>query len=91
MLCETYGVYPSAIGWRDGCWDVTIFTPAQIADMTKEFLTSVLSPMSSLDLHKSNGKPYKFVFTTLVTTNDRDNMIRSSITEFGAKTIDIPN
>ena len=61
MHCETYGVYPSALGWRDGCWDVTVFRPGQIADMTKEFLTSVLSPTSSLELHKSNGKPYKFV------------------------------
>lgn len=61
MLCETYGVYPKAMGWHGACWDVTVFRPDQLKEYTKEFLTSVLGPDARLEIHKANGKPFKHV------------------------------
>ena len=61
MLCETYGLYPKILGWHGAPWDVTVFHPGPLAEQTKEFLRSVLSTVSSLEVHCSNGKPYKHV------------------------------
>lgn len=61
LQCETYGVYPKALGWHGPPWDVTVYLPEAMAETAKEFLRSVLSPKSSLEVHRSNGKPYKHV------------------------------
>ena len=59
MRCEIYGVYPNALGWHGAPWDVTVYPPEAIAKETKDFLTSVLSTTSRLEIHRSSGKPYK--------------------------------
>lgn len=61
IVCQTYGVYPSALGWCGAPWDVTVFSPSALTETLQEFLQSVLSENASLEVHRSNGKPYKYI------------------------------
>ena len=61
IICQTYGVYPSALGWYGAPWDVTVFSSSALTEMLQEFLQSVMSENASLEVHHSNGKPYKYI------------------------------
>lgn len=38
-----------------------MFSPAQLQEYTKEFLNSVLGPTAFLEVHQTNGQPFKHV------------------------------
>lgn len=59
LECMDYGVYPTADGWHSGCWDVTVFEPDALKESLEEFVNSVLND-AMMEIHYSNGKPYKW-------------------------------
>jgi hypothetical protein len=61
LKCQSYGVYPSAAGWHGAPWDVTVHLPKDVAAAITEFLESVLSLNARLEVHRANGKAYKYV------------------------------
>ena len=61
LVCETYGLYPYAGEWHGAPWDVTVWEPESLSRVVNEFLRSVLSPDSALEVHYSNGKPFKWI------------------------------
>jgi len=58
--CMDYGVYPSAEGWRVGCWDVTVWTPNLLKECLSEFISSLIMD-AALEIHYSNQKPHKWI------------------------------
>ena len=61
MVCETYGLYPYAGEWHGAPWDVTVWPPVALAHAVTEFLKTVLSRDSTLQVHYSNDRPFKWV------------------------------
>jgi hypothetical protein len=66
LVCETYGVYAYSGGWHGAPWDVTIFSPSELYVAIREFVRSVLSESSCLEVRYSNSRPYRWSLRRLV-------------------------
>jgi len=60
LECFDYGVYPTAAGWRGGCWDVTVYTADNLREALDAFLKSLLND-AVLEVRLSNARPYKWI------------------------------
>jgi hypothetical protein len=60
LVCEAYGVYAYSGGWHGAPWDVTIFSPSELYVAIREFVRSVLSESSCLEVRYANNRPYRW-------------------------------